>query len=219
MLTHPAWLIAYSQNTETDPIHRGKWVREKLLAGTIPDVPITVDAVVPEDHTKTMRQRLVNKTEQPECWKCHVDMNPLGYTFEMYDDFGRFRVDESIEHPENLIEKRPDKGSAHEDLRDIFKTMKVDPRGKLVGTGDSSLDGEVEDAIDLAGRLGKSRKVRQSIIRYAFRYFMGRNEFLSDSATLMDAERAYVESGGSFDAVIVSLLTSDSFIYRKSYQP
>ena len=38
---------------------------------------------------------------------------------------------------------------------------------------------------------------------------------LSDSRTLMDADQAYVESGGSFDAVIVALLTSDSFIYRK----
>jgi hypothetical protein len=44
---------------------------------------------------------------------------------------------------------------------------------------------------------------------------MGRNETLSDSKTLIDAEQAYVANHGSFDAVIVSLLTSDSFIYRK----
>ena len=69
--------------------------------------------------------------------------------------------------------------------------------------------------LDLTERLAKSRRVRQSIIRYAFRYFVGRNEFLSDSKTLMDAEQAYINSGGSFDAVIVSLITSDSFIYRK----
>ena len=48
-MSHPAWLIAHAQNLETDPIHRGKWIREKLLAGTIPDVPITVDAVIPPD--------------------------------------------------------------------------------------------------------------------------------------------------------------------------
>ena len=29
------------------------------------------------------------------------------------------------------------------------------------------------------------------------------------------AEKAYLESNGSCDAVMVSLLTSDSFIYRK----
>ena len=77
------------------------------------------------------------------------------------------------------------------------------------------MDGDLKDAIDLAERLSKSRRVRQSFIRHAFRYFMGRNEFLSDSKTMIDAEKAYVESGGSFDAVILSLLTSDSFIYRK----
>ncbi|OYV05681.1 MAG: hypothetical protein CFE26_10325, partial [Verrucomicrobiales bacterium VVV1] len=102
-----------------------------------------------------------------------------------------------------------------DDLRDIYKTLPVDAKGKLVGTDDPNLDGDVKDAIDMIDRLGKSTRVRQSIIRHAFRYFMGRNETLSDSKTLMDADNAYVQSNGSFDAVILSLLTSDSFIYRK----
>ncbi len=215
MLTHPAWLIAHAQNTETDPVKRGKWVREKLLAGTVPDLPITVDAVIPEDHHKTLRQRLDAKTQQDYCWKCHKQMNPLGLAFEMYDDFGRYRTEESLEHPDNLIKKGPDKAAPHVDLRDTYKTLPVNAKGYLAGTGDKNLDGQVEGAIDLAERLAKSARVRQSIIRYAFRYFMGRNEFLSDSKTLIDADQAYVESDGSFDAVIVSLLTSDSFIYRK----
>jgi hypothetical protein len=215
MLTHPAWLIAHAQNTETDPVVRGKWVREKLLAGTVPDVPITVEAVIPEDHHKTLRGRLAEITEVEYCWKCHERMNPLGYSFEMYDDFGRYRREESLEHPDNLIKKGLDKAAVHVDLRDTYKTLPVNARGHLSGTGDPSLDGDVVDAIDLAGRLAKSTRVRQSIIRYVFRYFMGRNETLSDSKTLIDADEAYVDSGGSFDAVIVSLLTSDSFIYRK----
>jgi hypothetical protein len=215
ILTHPAWLIAHAQNTETDPVRRGKWILEKLLAGTVPDTPITVEAVVPEDHHNTMRTRLANATEAEYCWQCHERMNPLGYTFEMYDDFGRFRTEESLEHPDNMIKKGLDKAAPHVDLRDIYKTLPVETKGYLAGTGDKSLDGELTDAIDLADRLGKSKRVRQSVIRYAFRYFLGRNEFLSDSKTLIDADKAYVESGGSFDAVIVSLLTSDSFIYRK----
>ena len=218
LLTHPGWLIAHAQNTETDPIHRGKWVQEKLLAGTIPDVPITVDAVIPEDPHKTLRQRLDAKTKNDYCWKCHQKMNPLGLPFEMYDDFGRYRTQERLEYPENLVMKVKDKGAPHEDLRDIYKTLPVDPRGYLEGTGDDQLDGEVADALDLIDRLAKSDRVRQSIIRHAFRYFMGRNEMLSDSKTLIDADRAYLESGGSFDAVIVALLTSDSFIYRKAIE-
>ena len=31
---------------------RGRWIREKLLAGRVPDVPITVDARVPETRTR-----------------------------------------------------------------------------------------------------------------------------------------------------------------------
>ena len=87
--------------------------------------------------------------------------------------------------------------------------------GALRGTGDSKLDGEVSDAFDLIDRLAKSSRVRQSIIRHAFRFYMGRNEFMSDSQTLIDADQAYLGSGGSFKEVIISLLTSDSFRYRK----
>jgi len=219
ILTHPAWLIAFATNTETDPVHRGKFVREKLLAGTISDVPITVDAVIPEDHHKTLRDRLVMATETKSCWHCHERMNPLGYTFECYDDFGRYRIEEYLEYPEHMIEKRPDEAKDRDhlaDLRDIYKTLPVDASGQLEGTGNPDLDGELKNAIELADRLSKSRRMRQSIIRHAFRYFLGRNEQLSDSRTLIDAEKAYVESGGSFDEVIVSLLTSDSFIYRKA---
>lgn len=215
ILTHPAWLIAFAGNTATDPIRRGKWVREKLLAGTIPDVPVTVDAVIPENPHQTLRQRLDKVTQAEYCWKCHERMNPLGTTFEMYDDFGRYRAEESLEHPDNLIKKMPDKGPPQADLRDIYKTLPVNASGRLEGTGDPALDGDLRDALDLTERLAKSTKVRQSIIRHAFRYFLGRNEVLSDSKTLIDADQAYVQSGGSFDAVIVSLLTSDSFIYRK----
>jgi hypothetical protein len=216
ILTHPAWLISFAANTETDPIHRGIWVQEKLLAGTIPDVPITVDAVIPENPHKTLRQRLDDKTNNDYCMRCHVKINPLGIPFEIYDDFGRYRTEERLEYPENLIEKVKDKGEPHEDLRDIYKTLPVNAEGYLEGTGDSALDGEVDDALDLIDRLAQSERVRQSIIRHAFRYFLGRNETLNDSKTLIDADRAYVASGGSFDEVIVALLTSDSFLYRKA---
>jgi hypothetical protein len=48
---------------------------------------------------------------------------------------------------------------------------------------------------------------------------MGRNELLSDSQTLISADRAYLESGGSFNALLISILSSDSFIYRKTLEP
>ncbi len=219
ILTHPAWLVSFSKNAHTDPVVRGKWIREKLLAGFVPDVPITVDAKVPEDPHRTLRERF-SVTEKKECWHCHQKMNPLGYAFESYDDFGRFRTDEEIEYPENIIKKekvlaRTMFGTEGFFEVSYYKTKPVDPRGVLDGTGDKSLDGEVTNAQDLITRLAHSDRVRQSFIRNVFRYFMGRNEMLSDSQTLIAADKAYVESGGSFNALVISLLTSDSFIYRK----
>ena len=91
----------------------------------------------------------------------------------------------------------------------------VDARGELTGTGDPELDGEVDGALDLITRLGKSERVRQSMIRHAFRYWMGRNETLSDSPTLMAMDKAYTTCDGSFNELLVALLTSDSFLLRK----
>lgn len=210
ILTHPAWLIAHSQNSATDPVRRGRWVREKLLAGVVPEIPITVDAVIPEDPHKTLRERLDRATSKQACLKCHERMNPLGVTFEIFDDFGRFRTDEDLEHPSNIVAKAKTKYGA-----DKYKTAPIDARGRLDGTGDPRLDGEVKDAMELIDRLVRSERVRQSIIRHAFRFYMGRNEMPSDSQTLIAADKAYLDSGGSFKAVIVSLLTSDSFMYRK----
>ncbi|MEM8668076.1 MAG: DUF1588 domain-containing protein [Planctomycetota bacterium] len=200
MLTHPAWLIAHSLNDSTDPIRRGKWIRERLLAGVVPDVPITVDASIPEDHTKTLRERLA-VTEQQECWRCHQKMNPLGYPFEIYDDFGRFRSREELD-------KLPKKNGQS-------PSKPVNAIGFLEDWDDNGDAVDVQDALELIAELADSDRVRQSIIRHVFRYFMGRNEMISDSATLIAADRAYVESGGSFNALLMSLLTSDSFLYRK----
>ncbi len=210
LLTHPAWLLAHSQNTETDPVRRGRWIQEKLLAGRVPDVPITVDAQIPEDHHRTLRERLDSVTDKQECWKCHQFMNPLGLTFEVFDDFGRYRTRESLEHPDNILQSTTKRNTAN-----VYKTKPVNATGHLSGTGDPSLDGDVADAFELIDRLAQSKRVRQSIVRHTFRYFMGRNEMLSDSQTLIDADNVYINSGGSFRAVVVSLLTSDSFMYRK----
>lgn len=302
MLTHPAWLVAHSANTENDPIRRGKWIREHLLADLVPEVPIGVDAKVSEDPHRTLRQKM-DKVRPEECWRCHRQMNPLGEVFEAYDDFGRFRKmivlgdaeeffkarrkfenskqktnedlkrwlkldragrGEKVKEAEAKLSelRKPEKGVKNfpaalnryeKDLKrwqgerkkwkemtdeqwqkeiDRYRqrladleepvpesSVPVDTSGELRGTGNPDLDGPVEDAIDLVNRLAKSERVRQSFVRHAFRFWMGRNETLNDSPSLIAADRAYVDNGGSFKALLVSLLASDSFLYRKDPTP
>ena len=55
-------------------------------------------------------------------------------------------------------------------------------------------------------------------MRHVFRFFMGRNETLGDAKTLQDAHGAYVKSDGSMKALVISLLSSDSFVYRAEHK-
>ena len=213
LLTHPAWLAAHSLNEDNDPIRRGIWVYERLLCGVLGDVPPDVDAAVPTDPHKTLRERM-EPLRADRCWKCHRKMNPLGEPFEMFDDWGRYRTHLYFDE-ENRIYARRD-GEFDRKLKSgQLTTRPVDATGAILGTGEKEVDGEVNNAVEMMRRLGYSTRARQSFIRHLFRYLMGRNEMLSDSKTLIDAERAYRDNDGSFKALVVSLLSSDSFIYRR----
>ncbi len=189
VLTQRAWLVAHSANVDNHPIHRGKWIRERLLGGRIPDVPITVDAALPDDPTKTLRERMM-KTRHQDCWKCHKQMDPLGLPFEQWDHFASYRTKE-LDRP-------------------------VDTSGAIAESGDPKLNGPVANPQEMLRRLAESERVHQVFVRFAFRFWMGRNETLDDARTIQVAYKAYKDSDGSMSALVRSLLTSDAFLYRKN---
>ncbi|MDF1824835.1 MAG: DUF1588 domain-containing protein [Verrucomicrobiales bacterium] len=188
ILTHPSWLVSQSDAMDNHAIHRGIWIRERLLGGGIPDVPITVDAQLPDEPENTLRERM-RVTREEYCWTCHEKMDPLGLPFEMYNHSGLFRTME-LDKP-------------------------VETAGAIIDSGDPELDGPVEDAIEMIQRLAESERVEQVFVRHAFRFWMGRNETLNDAPVLQEAYKAYKENGGSMNALIASLLTSDAFLYRQ----
>ncbi len=69
LLTYPSWLVSHSDATDNHAIRRGKWIREHLLGGGIPDVPITVNAMLPDEPKSTLRQRM-RVTQESYCWNC-----------------------------------------------------------------------------------------------------------------------------------------------------
>lgn len=187
ILTHPSWLVSHSDAMDNHAIRRGRWIRERLLGGGIPDVPITVDAMLPDEPDKTLRERM-RVTREEYCWTCHKKMDPLGLPFEMYNHAGLYRETE-LEKP-------------------------VDTTGAIIDSGDPKLDGEVANAIELIEKIAASERAEQVFVRHAFRFWMGRNETLNDAPVLQAAHHAYKDNGGSMNALIVSLLTSDAFLYR-----
>ncbi|MBD3673264.1 MAG: DUF1588 domain-containing protein [Planctomycetaceae bacterium] len=192
ILTHPSWLVSHSDAMDNHAIRRGRWIRERLLGGGIPDVPITVDAMLPDEPQNTLRERM-RVTRENYCWQCHKKMDPLGLPFEMFNHAGVYRETE-LGKP-------------------------VDTTGEIIDSGDPSLDGKVNDAIDMIRKIAESERAEQVFVRHAFRFWMGRNETLNDAPVLQEAYRAYKENGGSMNALITSLLTSDAFLYRQVKPP
>ena len=188
ILTQPSWLVSHSDAMDNHAIARGKWIRERLLGDAVPDVPIGVDAMLPEEPKETLRHRM-RVTRESECWRCHKKMDPLGMPFQMFNHLGMYRETE--------------------------KGKPVDASGEIMFSGDPKLDGPVTNAIDMIKKLAASERVEQVFIRHVFRYWMGRNETLNDAPILKAAHKAYKESGGSMKALLISLLTSDAFLYRK----
>jgi hypothetical protein len=210
ILMQPSWLVAFSTNFDNDPVRRGRWIRERLLGGTVPDLPIGVVAQVPNDPHHTFRERLT-VTRAAQCWKCHQRMDELGLPFENFDHYGRFRTNETVRDLEVTAKNVDKKGKP---LGPINRQAKLDTTGRITESGDPSLDGEVNDPREMVRKFANSERVRQVFVRHVFRFFLGRNETLGDAKTLQDADRAYVQSGGSFKALVLSLLTSDAFLVR-----
>ena len=215
ILTQPSWLVAQSTSFDNHTIHRGKWVRERLLGGVVPDLPITVDAQLPDAPEKTLRQRMA-VTQQAYCWKCHQLMNDVGLPFEQYDHYGRFRTAETVLDPEatkmNVDKKGKPKGP-------VMRDAPLDASGLIAHVGDPALEGPVKSPVELMKKLASSERVEQVFVRHAFRYWTGRNESPGDAATLQAAHKAYKESGGSMKALVTALLSSESFLYRVPAPP
>ena len=187
ILTHPSWLVSHSDAMDNHAIRRGRWIRERLLGGGIPDVPITVNAMLPDEPHATLRHRM-RVTRETYCATCHTKMDPLGLPFEMFNHAGIYRE---------------------------FELGKpVDTSGEIVDSGDPQLDGKVANAIEMIQRIAQSERAEQVFVRHAFRFWMGRNETLNDAPVLQDAYQAYKDKNGSMKALLTSLLTSDAFLYR-----
>ena len=188
ILMQPAWLISHSDAMDNHAILRGKWILERLLGHSIPDIPITVDTQLPDEPESTLRHRM-RITKEKDCWRCHKKMDPLGLPFEAFNHLGMFREKE-LGKPVNTT-------------------------GAIIESGVPGLDGPVKDPFELITRIAKSERAEQVFVRHVFRYWMGRNETLNDAPILRRAHKAYKDNNGSMKALLTELLTSDAFLYRK----
>ena len=89
-------LAVTSSPYRTSPIRRGEWILDSLL-GTPPPPPPPdageLDEDIEENRKLTFRQKLEMHSKNPRCYSCHREMDPLGFSLENYDWFGRWRAE------------------------------------------------------------------------------------------------------------------------------
>jgi hypothetical protein len=125
ILTHASILALTSNPTRTSPVNRGKWILEQILGATPPPPPPNVPEL-PEgnsvDLQASLRQRMEQHRDNPDCSSCHDKMDPLGFAFENFDAIGAWRDkdgDFDIDPSGNMPDGRPFQGA--EDLKRILQ--------------------------------------------------------------------------------------------------
>ena len=192
ILTHASLLATYAKPNQSSPVHRGKFVRERLLCQVLPpppnDVAIMPPVVEPGLSTK---QRFSQHSDDPACSGCHDLMDPIGFGFEHYDAIGLWR--------------------------DVDQGVTVESTGEVVAAGDAQ--GSFDGAVELGQMLADSEEVRRCLTTQWFRWGYGRAESPADDCAVEGADEAFRVSGNDITELLVALTQTDAFLYRTAIEP
>lgn len=189
ILTNPALMYLLSYPDQSSPIHRGIFVREKVLCQPLPAPPMDLDIKPPDiDPTLTTRERFTQLTASSFCTSCHVRIDPLGFGFENYDAMGSYRAKDG--------------------------NVDVDNSGDLSFTADPTLAGKYRGGIELAGRLAGASEVQECIGANWFQFAHGRRQTSKDTCETKQLLKTFSKNGARFEDLMSSIATSDAFRYR-----
>jgi hypothetical protein len=188
LLTQGSFLATHAKPNQTSPIHRGKFVRERLFC-TPPDPPPPEIVVRPPtvDPRLSTRERFAAHTASPACSGCHALMDPIGFAFENFDAAGRYR--------------------------EVDAGKPVDATGELT---DTDVDGPLDGVPSLARRLLESEQVRTCVAKQWFRHAFGRKESESAAdACVVQALSAELGESGDLRRVIRSTVEQQLFLEQR----
>ena len=178
----PGVLAANSGPESSSPTHRGVMVLSHLLCSPPPAPPANVTTELPEIEGATTRERLESHRDDPTCASCHESIDGIGFAFENFDWFGRYRTTEN--------------------------GQPIDASGQLVADG---MIREVADAVELADALAESEQARECFAEMWVTYAAGRSPTIEDTCLMADMA-AELDAPGGLRAMLVRLFSSDEFL-------
>ncbi len=119
------------------------------------------------DPSLTMREKVTQLTDKPQCMACHATINPLGFSLEQFDAVGRFRSEDN----------RKPVNATSEYLTADGKTVTL--RGPR----------------DLARHAAESPEARRGFVRQLFQYTVQQSPMAYGPDRLQKLDSAFQESG------------------------
>ena len=188
IFTHSSVLAATAFPDRTSPVVRGKWILETVLGTPPPEPPPNVSEIseeVLERRGLSFREKLQMHSKNPKCYSCHSEMDPLGFSLENYDNFGRWRT-RAFGAKIDSMSKLPD-GTAF-----------AGPAGLKKIVAEKKID-------DL------TRQLTQKMMTYA----LGRQLEYYDEAAIREVIQKTQADDYRFQTLIKSVIQSYPFQYRQ----
>ncbi|MBN8613302.1 MAG: DUF1592 domain-containing protein [Deltaproteobacteria bacterium] len=188
LLTQPALMALLAKPNQSDPIHRGVFVRTRVLCDVLEAPPADVDLTPPDlAPGLTTRQRFDMHRTEPRCAACHTLIDPIGYGFEHYDAMGVFRTHEG--------------------------ELSIDARGEVFDGEDAN--GAFDGAVELSERLAQSRVAQRCMARQVFRFAVGRIEQNRDTCSTRVLDHAFSRSDLDLRELMIAIVRTDAFRMRR----
>jgi len=197
LLGHGSYLTAHALAENSSPVQRAFVVRERILCNDLPPVPTNLDTnLKPQAATATSRDRYKAHSENAVCYNCHQLMDPIGFSFEGYDTFGRVRTTEA--------------GSP------------IDTSGALAlmdDTGLTAMKVPLASVNDLAAHISQSEQARACFINNLSYYAYG----IANTNKWASADKACTDnfirqnartSGNTLKSVLTGILSAPHFTRR-----
>ena len=185
-------LNGYARPNTDSPTQRGHLVRSRMLCQNIDPPPAGLNTTfMPSTTVETTRDHFINEHEQGACAGCHKAMDWIGFAFENYDGWGRYRTtDNGLPTVDTaIIYSSPDDGQD-------------DPVTGLSGAG------------SLGAYLAQSNEVTHCMERYWTYYTYGSSSWAQDGCTY---DAIYSESqtnGFGLKSVLMAILHAPNFTTR-----
>ncbi len=186
VLTHASIMAATTHSGHTSPIARGNFVLSQLMCTALtlpPDIDIpSLEELTKKFNNLSVRQIMEEHRQKPACAGCHIEMDPIGLAFEVFDPVGRHRM------------TYPDNGLA------------IDSSGELPNAG------AFRDHQGLIDLLAKDRRqqVKRCFTTMVMTYAIGRSMQASDRCVIEQIADRLDDTQGISD-LVTRVVLSDQF--------